>query len=293
MTFIFLQGAILSWHLFDLMLKTYKRSDWRFLLLIAGFLLFNAVSFYTIFEPGAIDIRLQLVLANGCGIALALYYTLYLSFKFNKKEEKKASGKFMLPIIIGAYLSAIFVTYIFDGNYRIAEGLFLALPIILTLAFCISLEVQLRKRHGVKIAKEKKVMIYSSYAAILLMSANPLITVITGYHGLNISLVNVLFLLTVGAYVYRLFLEQRKENEALTRIGFFTDSRDIFSYELSRRQLEVASLILRDKTFSEIAEILYVAQKTISKHASEIYRKTNTVSALHFKQKFAPFELAD
>ena len=291
LTFILLQGGLLSWHLIDLMVKTHKRSDWRFLLLIAGFLLFNATSFYTLFEPGAIDIRLQLLLGNGCGIVLAIYYALYLSAKFNKKEEKKASGKFLLPMLIGTYLSGIFVAYIFDGNYMIAEGLFLALPIILSIAFCLSLEVQLRKLGGVKMPKEKKVTIYSSYAAIVLMTANPLISIVTGYYDLNVSLINILFLLTVGTYLYRLGLEQREASQALARIGFFAEPRNIFAYKLSQRQLEVASMILHDEPFSVIADRLYLAKNTISKHASEIYKKTNTDNVEHFKQKFPPFKL--
>lgn len=291
LTFIILQGGLLFWHLIDLMVKTYKRSDWRFLLLIAGFLLFNATSFYTLFEPGAIDIRLQLMIANGCGIVLAIYYAVYLSIKFNKKEEKKASEKFLLPILVGTYFSGIFVAYIFDGNYRIAEGLFLALPVILSIAFCVSLEVQLRKFGGVKMPKEKKVTIYSSYAAIVLMTANPLISIVIGYNKLNVSLINILFLLTVGTYLYNLVLEQREESQALDRIGFWTDPRSIFAYELSERQLEVAIMILSDKTFADIADELSLAQNTISKHASDIYRKTNTHNVEHFKQKFAPFKL--
>lgn len=289
--FILLQGGLLSWHLIDLMIKTYKRSDWKFLLLIAGFLLFNATSFYALFEQGAIDIRLQLLLANGCGIVLAIYYAVYLSVKFNKKEEKKASGKFLLPILIGTYLSGVFVAYIFDGNYRIGEGLFLLLPIILSIGFCVSLERHIRKLGGVKMLKEKKVTIYSSYAAIVLMTANPLISIVTGYYDLNVSFINILFLLTVGTYMYRLGLEQREASQALERIGFYTDPKSIFAYKLSKRQLEVASMILRDATFQMIADELHLAKDTISKHASDIYKKTNTANVEHFKQKFAPFEL--
>ncbi|MGV3611431.1 MAG: helix-turn-helix domain-containing protein [Fluviicola sp.] len=293
LTFIFLQGSILSWHLIDLMIKTYKRSDWKFLLLIAGFLLFNVSSFYTFFEPGAIDIRLQLVLANGCGVVLAMFYAVYLSIKFNKREENKSSTKFLLPILIGTYFSGIFIAYIFDRNYRNAESLLLALPAVLSIAFCVSLQVRLRKLGGVKITREKMIMFYSSYGAIVLMSANPLVSVVTGYNGLNVSLINILFLLTVATYVYQLALEHREESQALARIGFFADPRSIFAYELSKRQLEVASMMLRDKTFADIAEELSLAPNTVSKHASDIYRKTNTVNVDQFKQKFAPFELPE
>lgn len=291
--FILLEGGLLSWHLIDLMVKTHKRSDWRFLLLITGFLLFNAMSFYALFDPGAIDIRLQLLLANGCGIVLAIFYAVYLSARFNKKEEKKASGKFLLPILIGTYLAGVFVAYIFDGNYRIAEGLFLLLPIVLSIGFCVSLEGQIRKLGDVKNRKEEKLTIYSSYAAIVLMTANPLISIVSGYYDLNVSLINILFLVTVGTYVYRLGLEERKAGQALDRIGFFTDPRSIFAYELSARQREVASMILQDLTFAVIADKLNLAQNTISKHASEIYRKTNTANAEHFKQKFATFKQAE
>ncbi len=293
LTFILLQGGLLSWNLIDLMVKSHKRSDWRFLLLIAGFLLFNATSFYALFEPGAIDIRLQLLLSNGSGIVLAMYYALYLSIKFNKKEEKKASRKFLLPILIGTYLTGVFVAYIFDGNYKIAEGLFLVLPIILSVVFCVSLERHIKKLDDVKMLKEKKGIMYCSYVAIVLMSANPLISIVTDYHDLNVSLTNILFLVTVVTYVYYLGLEQREASQALERIGFYTDPQSIYAYKLSERELEVASMILRDATFSVIADELHLAKDTISKHASNIYKKTKTVNIEHFKQKFAPFELTE
>ena len=293
LTFMSLQGGLLSWHLIDLMVKTHKRSDWRFLLLIAGFLLFNTFNFYALFKPGAIDIRLQLLLVNGCGIVLAMYYGVYLSTKFNMKKEKKASGKFLLPILIGTYLVGVFIAYIFDGNYRIAEGLFLVLPIVLSIGFSVSLEGQMRKFRDVKKLKEEKLTIYSSYATIVLMTANPLISVASGYYDLNVSLINLLFLITVGTYIYRLGLEERKAGQALYRIGFFTDPRSIFAYKLSERELEVASMILRDATFSVIADELHLAKDTISKHASNIYKKTKTANIEHFKQKFPPFELTE
>lgn len=293
LTFILLQSGLLSWQLIDLMIKTHRRSDWKFLTLVATFLLFNTVSFYALIKPGAIDINIQLLLVNGFGIVLAMYYAFYLSVEFGKRNDKRASGRFLLPILVGTYLTTVFVTYIFQRNYRIAEGLLLVLPIILSIGFCAALEGQIRKQNAVKMSRGKMLMIYSSYAAIVLMTANPLISIVIGYYDLNISFINILFLLTVVFYMYNLSLKERKASEALNKLGFFTEAISIADYKLSERELEVASMILNNVSFSLIADELNLAKDTITKHASNIYKKTNTANIEQFRQKFSLSELAE
>lgn len=58
-------------------------------------------------------------------------------------------------------------------------------------------------------------------------------------------------------------------------------------YKLSRREMEVVQLILKDHSYSEIARALFLAEGTVSKHASNIFKKTNTAGKEDFKEKFA------
>lgn len=283
--FILLQFILLSWHTIDLILKTRKISDWKFLILIAGFLLFNCTTLYALFMPGVIYLPLQLLLLNGSGIVLSVYYAVYLSIKYTKKEEN-LKGKYILTTLIGTYLIGAFIGNNFGIKSEIIRYLILITLIILAISFCFSIEKKIKSLYDSDVIKGKKVFLYSSYLTIVLMTANPLISVSTGYHEINVFLINILFLVTVGTYLYQIRLEERQVIHALERIGFYTDPRSIFAYKLSERELEVALMMLKDTPLSIIADELNIAKHTITKHASNIYKKTKTENIEHFKQKF-------
>lgn len=56
-------------------------------------------------------------------------------------------------------------------------------------------------------------------------------------------------------------------------------------YGLSRRELEIGSLIIKSKTNAEIARQLHIASSTLKTHINNIYRKLPADIALHLKQR--------
>lgn len=55
---------------------------------------------------------------------------------------------------------------------------------------------------------------------------------------------------------------------------------------LTSRELDIAYLILKNMTYDEIALETYITSKTVSKHASNIYKKTVSDNKRDFIKKF-------
>ena len=55
---------------------------------------------------------------------------------------------------------------------------------------------------------------------------------------------------------------------------------------LTSRQLDIAYMILQDMTYFEIANEMIIAEGTVSKHASNIYKKTETGNKRNFIKRF-------
>lgn len=50
-------------------------------------------------------------------------------------------------------------------------------------------------------------------------------------------------------------------------------NKSYFPKDLSKRELEIAHLLLKDLSFEEIGEICFITEKTVKFHSANIYRK--------------------
>ncbi len=56
-------------------------------------------------------------------------------------------------------------------------------------------------------------------------------------------------------------------------------------YHLTTREKEIASLVCKGKTHKTIGEILYIAERTVAKHAQNIFEKTGVRNRIELCKK--------
>lgn len=79
--------------------------------------------------------------------------------------------------------------------------------------------------------------------------------------------------------MYEVFaLKKKQKVEAIERKIFYED--------LTRREIEVALSILSDLSYRNIAKDLFIAESTVSKHASNIFKKTSVKNRREFLKRF-------
>ena len=78
---------------------------------------------------------------------------------------------------------------------------------------------------------------------------------------------------------YFLFaLKKKQKDEAIESKIFYED--------LTRREIEIALSILSDLSYRNIAKDLFIAESTVSKHASNIFKKTGVKNRREFLKRF-------
>ncbi|WP_240472165.1 helix-turn-helix transcriptional regulator [Christiangramia echinicola] len=94
--------------------------------------------------------------------------------------------------------------------------------------------------------------------------------------------------LEINRYLYLI-----KNQAKLKKVLSFNNDPDeesvktkIIFQNLTRREFEIALFILSDTTYREIAKDLFIAENTVTKHASNIFKKTGVKNKKEFLFRF-------
>src|SRR3989338_2313324 len=80
------------------------------------------------------------------------------------------------------------------------------------------------------------------------------------FNQLNLTLINIAFIFTIAGYLYKLLNDNIKEFEVLNQIRYFAGDDSILNYNLTKRELEIADLILKDLSYPEISAKVFLAE---------------------------------
>lgn len=138
-------------------------------------------------------------------------------------------------------------------------------------------------------------MVKTGYIGIVFMGTMPIVVFFGDYQVINNALVNVSFLLTFMAYTKYHLYQSKLEFELLNKINLSAKSEldsvkectNFNAYYLTRREVEIAHLMLQKLTYSEIANDLFIGENTVSKHGSNIIKKTKCKNKAHFISNFS------
>ncbi|MEO2073430.1 MAG: helix-turn-helix transcriptional regulator [Zunongwangia sp.] len=138
------------------------------------------------------------------------------------------------------------------------------------------------------ILRRNKLSMVSVTSIVLL----PICTVIGDFQWLTFSIMNLafyaitaievdryLYFLENNTRLYEVFAVKRKKREEFVE-------RKIIYEDLTRREIEVALSILSKLSYKNIAKDLFIAESTVSKHASNIFKKTGVKNRREFLKRF-------
>jgi DNA-binding CsgD family transcriptional regulator len=121
----------------------------------------------------------------------------------------------------------------------------------------------------------------------------PILTVIGDYQWLTFSVMNAAFFaitaIEIDRYLY--FLENK--NRMFEVFAFYKANKDklesskLIYQSLTRREIEIALSILSRKSYRKIGDDFYITERTVSKHASNIFKKTGVKNKTEFLSRFS------
>ncbi|MCM4172336.1 LuxR family transcriptional regulator [Arenibacter sp. TNZ] len=263
----------------------------RFLYLGLLFIVYNATGGFLPVENFPGPIILQYIITYGVAIALCVYIVYYLYKEYDIVVLKFNSSIRNLTIFtVGSYLILFLMPYFLTGSLDSARFLF-TIPIsVAAMVFLIIFYKRISNPNNPNafIVRRNKFSIVSVASIALL----PICTVIGDYQWITFSVMNLAFFaitaIEADRYLYfiennnRMYevfaLKKKQKNESIERKIIYED--------LTRREIEVALSILSNLSYKNIAKDLFIAESTVSKHASNIFKKTSVKNRREFLKRF-------
>lgn len=303
---IILQLFVSGFGLIALLSRPNDTSRKRFFILLMCFLVYNICGGF--FPDPNIQMSeiIQLIFAYLSGIILPVYFFYYLTKELDINLGFLFNHRVLFAVLIVLFISSYLVPYFITKDPNSARQVFIIIPLIIGLMFCLKTVIFVFKNFKVKYTEEHfRFMANAGNFSIIFMVGLPVTTAIGDYQVIEVLLVNTSFVIITLAYLKRHIYLGRLEEELIqkfkaknisakekTEINKEYDSDvngnivDLMQI-LTDREKELVTLLLdKEMSYQDISDKLFIARGTVSKHASNIYKKAKVKDRKSFKQKY-------
>lgn len=272
--------------------KSKRNSLNRFLNLGLIFIAYNITGGFLPIDSLPGPLILQYIVTYGVAINLCVYIVYYLYKEYDIVVFRfRFSIRNLVLATSGSFIVLFLIPYFFTNSLNSSRLLF-TIPISVFAIIFLGLFYK-----GISnpvnpndfILRRNKLSIISVSAIALL----PICTVIGDYQWLTFTVMNMAFfaitIIEIDRYLF--FLENKSK---LYEVFLFNketisgvNESEIIKGNLTRREMEIAMSILGKLGYKRIAEELFIAESTVSKHASNIKKKTKTKNRQEFIKRFS------
>lgn len=263
----------------------------RFLILGCLFILYNFTGGLLPIESFPGPFILQYIITYGVAIAMCVYVVHYL---YN--EYDITFLKFRLTVaniayyVVGCFLLLFLLPY-FLTNSIDAGRLYFSLPvstICLYICFAFFKRISDPPNPNKFILRRNRLSLISMTCIAVL----PILTVIGDYQWLTFTVMNIAFYAVTAMEIDRYLYLLEHKSKLVEVLEFYKDNKETYlnpkflNKGLTRREIEISLSILDNYSYKEIGEDFCIAESTVSKHASNIFKKTNVSSRTEFLSRF-------
>ncbi len=263
----------------------------RFLYLGLLFIAYNATGGFlpTDSFPGPLIVQYIITYSVAIGLCVYIVYYLYKEYDFVVLAFR-SSIRNLAIVAFGGFVALYLIPYLFTKSLNTARLLY-TVPISMVAFIFLGIfykRIADPKNPNLFIVRRNKLSIICVTAIALL----PICTVIGDYQWMTFTVMNIafyaiciievdrhLFFLENKNKLYEVFLFNKGKTEAI-------NESEVINGNLTRREIEIAVSILSKLSYKRIAEDLYIAESTVSKHASNIFKKTGVKNRTQFTKRF-------
>ena len=263
----------------------------RYLVLASLFVLYNLTGGFLPFDGFPGPFILQYVITYGVALTMGIYLFHYIYREYDIRFLNVHLTISNISIYgVLCFLGLFLLPYYFTQSLDIARVCF-TVPISLICFYFLWAfykRISNPKNPNKFVLRRNKLSLLSVTCMVLL----PVLTVIGDYQWLTFTIVNVSFYaitaIEIDRYLY--LLEHKKKMSILLNFYKTKKGKEVspkfFSRGLTRREIEIAMSVLDGRSYKEIGDEYFIAEKTASKHASNIFKKTGVNNRAEFLKRF-------
>lgn len=263
----------------------------RFLILGTLFILYNFTGGLLPVEDFPGPYILQYVITYGVAIAMCVYVVRYLYNEYDISVLKfRLTVSNIAYYVVGCFLLLFLVPFYFTDSIDLGR-LYFSLPvsaICLYICWAFFKKISNPSNPNAFILRRNRLSLIS----ITCIAVLPILTLIGDYQWLTFTVINISFFAITAMEVDRYLYLLEHKSKLVEVLEFYKDNKEqflkpkFFNKGLTRREIEIAMSVLGDRSYKEIGDDLFIAESTVSKHASNIFKKMDVNSRAEFLQRF-------
>jgi len=250
-------------------------------LILLGLLIIYNVTGGLFPDPSlSLSIKLQMILAYGSGFFMGAFFPYYF-YKSYDMEELRWQAKYgvLLFLILPFFL---FFCILYPLSNDLPKVLWYGLAIPLGYAFFLVYKILASIREKFRDNKNSLEAILT-YGAMCPWAILPLFSYLKTSQLVEVIFTNCGFIIITFLFVKQVIYENREAFEKLKQFDIQKElsTEDLFiqwctEIGLTKRESEVAQQVFLGSTSKEVAEVLFISERTVNKHLQSIFRKSDT-----------------
>jgi len=267
-----------------------SRRFW-YLILLVLLLIYNITG--GLFPDPNIDlsIHLQNIIAYGSGFLMASYFPFYFykAFKLNSLKFHAQYG--VLLFLLLPYIIFFVILYPIKGGLGFATSYGLLIPAIYSVVVffallkAIRLKIHTRKTSKFPYDRLDMVLVYAAVSPWVCMTA---FSYFNTRQWIEVLVTNLGFIIITILFIAESIKETRLEDAK--KVAKQRGKEKLFehccgTFNLSRREKEIALLLCKGMTYKEIAEALFISERTVDNHVQHIFIKAEVNKKMDLQQK--------
>ena len=234
---------------------------------------------------------LQYIITYGVAIVLCVYIIYYLYKEYDIVVlAYHSSIKNLAILATGSFITLFLTPYFFTYSLDSSRLLF-TIPIsIIAFVFLGMFYERISNPNNPNeyILRRNRLSMISVTSIALL----PILTLIGDFQWLTFTVMNLAFyaitIIEIDRHLY--FLENKTKMYEVFAMSKeqainLTDTKIIYE-NLTRREIEITLSILSNVSYKQISKEMFIAESTVSKHASNIYKKTGAKNRRQFISRY-------
>lgn len=235
----------------------------------------------------SIPIVTQNIIAYGSGFLMGAYFPYYFYRAFELKRLMFHAIYGVLCFLILPYLIFFVIDYRTDGDLDSAVKYGVVVPFFYSLVVLIAIIRAIRHKYKNDPNDNNFWEMIAVYFAVVPWATLTPFSFFGVEQMWEVIFTNGGFAVITVLFITRNIREARREYQHLQNLH--KDSELLFTenceaYQLSKREVEVVKLIKSGMKYKDIAEKLFISEKTVSNHVQNIFEKvkvTNKVELIH------------
>lgn len=227
-----------------------------------------------------IPIVTQNIIAYGSGFLAAAYFPYYFYKGFNLKELRFHALYGVPLFLLAPYLIFFVIVYSINKNLDFAIEYGIIVPFFYSFIILWAILRAIRLKYTENRGMMNFIEMVAIYCALVPWAT---LTIFAFFHVgqlPEVIMTNGGFVIITVIFITRSVKKARKEYERLLELSLSADRPQAFlanvkQYQLTNREVEIIQFMRQGLKYKEIADKLFISERTVTKHVQNIFEKAN------------------